>query len=548
MNAPTASQTFRATLFSAPDPWRSVALLFALIVALPLLVLLASLLKLQPEIWQHLRQYVLPELIVNTLWLAIGVGVGSAIIGVSLAWLTVVHDFPGRKIFSWALLLPLALPAYVTAFVSIGFLDYTGPLQTAMRHAFGAGNWLPPIRSRGGVTAVMTLAFYPYVYLLARNAFLTQGKSALEAAQSLGLSRTWGFFKVALPMARPWIASGVLLVIMETCADFGTVATFNYDTFTTAIYKTWFGMFSLPAASQLASLLVMVVFALVIAEQLSRTRMSFNTAGKSDARFASIPLQGKGKWLATFYASSILLLAFLLPVAQLAVWAWHSVGDLDSRYIGFLFHSLLLAALAAALITACAFVLSYAQRRHTDTFMRVITRIATLGYAVPGAVLAVGFFVPVAWVDNHLIALYKKFPGEDAGAFLQGTLLIMLAAYLVRFMAVGFNPVDAAMQRVTPHIDDAARSLGITPRQMLLRVHLPMLRGGLATAAIMVFVDVMKEMPITLMTRPFGWDTLAVRIFELTSEGQWEQAALPALALVLAGMIPIILLVRQSEK
>jgi iron(III) transport system permease protein len=532
----------------SPSRWRMLAVFIASLTLLPLLVLFSSLFTQQSEIWQHLYQYVLPELLLNTFWLVLGVAIGSFVLGVALAWLTTMLDFPGRQFFSWALLLPMALPAYVLAFIAIGLLDFTGPLQTLLREWFGSSAWFPRIRSRGGVIIVMTLAFYPYVYLLTRNAFLTQGKSALEAAQSLGLTRWQAFYRVALPMARPWIAGGVLLVIMETCADFGTVAAFNYDTFTTAIYKTWYGLFSLPAASQLASILVLIILALILIEQFSRGRVRFSGNAKSSATFQPQMIQGKRRWLAFSFCAFVWLMAFLIPVIQLVWWAVQHLADVYARYLSFFWRSLLLAGLAALLVTACALLLSYANRRHPDPAMRITTRIATLGYALPGAVLAIGFFVPVAWLDNALIATIKNITGIETKVFLQGTLLIMLTAYLVRFLAVGFNSVDAAMQRITPHIDDAARSLGLSPRSMLARVHLPMLRSGLATAMALVFVDVMKEIPITLMTRPFGWDTLAVRIYALTSEGQWEQAALPALALVLAGMVPIILLVRNTEK
>jgi iron(III) transport system permease protein len=532
----------------SPSRWRMLAVFIASLTLLPLLVLFSSLFTQQSEIWQHLYQYVLPELLLNTFWLVLGVAIGSFVLGVALAWLTTMLDFPGRQFFSWALLLPMALPAYVLAFIAIGLLDFTGPLQTLLREWFGSSAWFPRIRSRGGVIIVMTLAFYPYVYLLTRNAFLTQGKSALEAAQSLGLTRWQAFYRVALPMARPWIAGGVLLVIMETCADFGTVAAFNYDTFTTAIYKTWYGLFSLPAASQLASILVLIILALILIEQFSRGRVRFSGNAKSSATFQPQMIQGKRRWLAFSFCAFVWLMAFLIPVIQLVWWAVQHLADVYARYLSFFWRSLLLAGLAALLVTACALLLSYANRRHPDPAMRITTRIATLGYALPGAVLAIGFFVPVAWLDNALIATIKNITGIETKVFLQGTLLIMLTAYLVRFLAVGFNSVDAAMQRITPHIDDAARSLGLSPRSMLARVHLPMLRSGLATAMALVSVDVMKEIPITLMTRPFGWDTLAVRIYALTSEGQWEQAALPALALVLAGMVPIILLVRNTEK
>ncbi|MDP1704983.1 MAG: iron ABC transporter permease [Sulfurimicrobium sp.] len=528
--------------------WRLAAAFIALLIIIPLAVVLSSLLSPEREIWQHLLEHVLPGLLGNTFRLALGVAIGVTFLGVSLAWLTAVCEFPGRRFFSWALLLPLAMPAYVMAFVYVALLDFTGPLQTGLRELAGGPVVLPPIRSAGGVIMVMSLALYPYVYLLARNAFLTQGRRALEAAQMLGHSRKAGFFKVALPMARPWIMAVQMLALMETLADFGTVAVFNYDTFTTAIYKTWFGLFSLQGASQLASVLILLVFALIAAEQVSRRGLRFTQAGRH-TRMERIVLRGHHAWLASGLATLVLLVAFVIPVVQLLLWAENVLEqDFDARYLDFLWHSLSLGALAALLVVAAALVLTYAQRRHEDAWTRAMVRIATLGYAVPGPVLAVGIVIPLAWLDQQLIGAAKNGFGIDTGLILQGTLLVMLPAYLTRFLAVGYNPIDSAMQRVTRNLDEAAHSLGVSGIAMLRRVHLPMLRGGLLSAAALVFVDVMKEMPITLMTRPFGWDTLAVRIFEMTSEGEWERAALPAVALVLAGLLPIALLIKHSEK
>ena len=524
--------------------WRLAALLVSLITLVPLLVVLLSLFSPQPEIWDHLRDSVLPDLLVNTFWLAFGVACATGFLGVSLAWLTAVCEFPGRRFFSWALMLPLAIPAYVAAFVNIGLFDFTGPLQTALRVWFGSSGWFPPIRSRGGVILVMTLALYPYVYLLARNAFLTQGKRSLEVAQSLGLSRVAGFFKVALPMARPWIAAGIMLALMETLADFGTVAVFNYDTFTTAIYKAWFGLFSLPAASQLASILVLMVLLLALAEQAWRGDRRYHATGKSNQ--SRYPLKPALAWAGSIYASLILILAFALPLGQLLVWCVEVFAeDFDSRYPLFVLHSVMLSGMAALLVVCAALLLAYCLRLYQDWPTRFFVRLSTLGYAIPGTVLAIGVFIPIAWLDNELIALLQ--PWFNGGAILRGTLTVMLLAYVARFLAPGFNAIDSAMQRITRSQEEAARGMGLSGWRLFVRVHLPLLRGGIFSAAMLVFVDVMKEMPITLMTRPFGWDTLSVRIFEMTSEGQWERAALPAVALVIVGLIPVILLTRQAE-
>lgn len=528
-----------------PWPWLVVGALAALTL-LPLLVLFSSLTDPQLEIWRHFGEFVLPRLLLNTLWLLLGVGVGTALLGVSLAWLTATCEFPGRRWLSWALLMPLAVPGYVLGFVFIGLLDFTGPIQTSLRETFGSAPQFP-IRSRGGVILVMTLTLYPYVYLVARNAFMTQGKRALEAAQSLGMSRWRGFFHVALPMARPWIAGGLALVLMETLADFGTVAVFNYDTFTTAIYKAWFSLFNLSAASQLASVLVLLVLLALVLEQRSRRKQRYGTSARSDCS-ERFQLQGPLRWLAVSWCLVVLAVAFTIPMLQLLSWAWQSRADLDSRYFGFLSRSLLLAGSAALLVTALGLLLSYALRHGRERWLAIAGRFAILGYALPGAVLAVGFYLPVAWFDRIWISLGENIGFVDVRPLLSGTLMVMLLAYLVRFLAVGFHPMDAALQRITHNMDEAACNLGSHGRDLLFRVHLPLLRGGLVTAAVLVFVDVMKEMPITLMTRPFGWDTLAVRIFEMTAEGEYQRAALPAATLVIAGLIPVILLMRSGER
>ncbi|HET8760549.1 MAG TPA: iron ABC transporter permease [Nitrospiria bacterium] len=528
------------------DGWRLGALAIAAVVVFPLAVVLSSVFAPADEVWRHLADTVLVDLLRNTFWLVAGVAVGTAVLGVGLAWITAVCEFPGRRVFDWALMLPLAIPAYVTAFVAVGLFDYTGPIQTLMRDVLPAG-WarLPPIRSQGGVILVMSLALYPYVYLLARQAFLTQGKRAMEAAQALGHGPWRGFFHLAVPMARPWIVGGLALVVMETLADFGTVAVFNYDTFTTAIYKAWFGLFSLTAAAQLASILIVIVFALLLIERRWHAGGRYTTAGKQDTTRQRIRLGNGHAWLAFGACAAVLSLAFGVPVIQLLVWGVRRLAtDVDARAIGFLWHSTFLGAMAAALTCACALVLAYAQRRG-DGLIRIATRVSTLGYALPGSVLAVGTFIPLAWLDRQVAAGFSLFQRE-VGLVILGTPLAMLLAYLARFLAAGFGPIESAMHRVTPNVEEAARGLGVSGRRLVRRIHLPIIRSGVLTAATLVFVDVMKEMPATLMTRPFGWDTLSVRIFELTSEGQWEQAAIPSLALVLAGLLPVMLLTRHE--
>ncbi|OWY39986.1 ABC transporter permease [Xenophilus sp. AP218F] len=532
-------------MFHSFSFWRGLALAISLITVAPLLVILLGVLSPDVEVWRHLLDYTLPQLLLNTLYLLLGVGGGVLLLGVPLAWLTAVHDFPGRRFFSWALMLPLAMPAYVMAFSQLGLFDFTGPLQSWLREAYGSSSWVPNIRSTPGVVMVMSLAFYPYVYLLARNAFSSMGRRALEAGQSLGLSPWQGFCRVVLPMARPWLMGGMTLALMETLADFGTVAIFNFDAFTSAIYKAWFSLFSLPAAKQLASLLIVLVFGLLWLEQRARGQRAYGQAGRA-APLPRMPLRGARGGLACLACALVLLMAFALPFGQILWWAWqHAASDLDADFIELIVNSLLLSLAAALLLATVALLLAYARRR--DERAAPLARLATLGYAVPGTVLAVGVFVPVAALDNLLLDWLGDSLPEGTTAIFKGTLLVLFLAYIARFLAVAHSAVDAAMHRISRSQEEAARNLGESGWRLLRRLYLPLLRGGLFTAMLMVFVDVMKEMPITLMTRPFGWDTLAVRIFNLTTEGEWERAALPAVAIVVAGLLPVLVLARQKE-
>lgn len=530
------------------DPLSVVlAVVLCLPALVPLLVIAHATLSPEADVWAHLARYVLPEVTVNTIKLLIGVAVFSGVIGTALAWLTSICEFPGRRFFDWALLLPLAIPTYVLAFVAVGFLDYSGPLQSWLREATGTSAWVPRIRSTGGVIAVLSLALYPYVYLLARTAFLTQGRRALEAAQMLGLGRAAATWKVALPMARPWIAAGVALACMETLADFGAVSVFNYNTFTTAIYRAWFGMFSVNAALELAGVLLLFVIAAFALERSSRAGARFASSRDMTREATRMHLSPAMRWVAFAGAALVLALSFVLPLLQLLIWSVENAGDIDSRYWGFIARSLMLAGSAAVVIVVASLALAYVERRKSTASMRMLVRLATLGYAIPGTVLAVGIVVPLVLLNNHLQGWLRDWLGASAPVLLlQGTLLAVLIAYLARFLTVGFNPVESGLQRVTRSIDEAAASLGVVGTELIRKVHVPLLRTSLATAATLVFVDVMKEMPITLITRPPGWDTLAVRVWEMTSEGEWERAALPAVAIVLVGLVPAAMLTRRG--
>ena len=527
--------------------WRLASFVVAGIVAAPVLVIALSWLTPAGDIWRHLAQTVLGELLLNTVVLMLGVGSGVFVLGAGLAWLVTMYDFPGRRFFDWALMLPLAIPAYVLAFVAVGLLDFSGPVQGALRSVFGDNAWFPPIRSAGGVIAVMVLAFYPYVYMLARAAFLSQGRRMLETGRVLGLSPRAAFLRVALPMARPALAAGVALALMEALADFGAVAIFNYDTFTTAIYKAWYGLFSLPAAAQLASLLLLFVALGLIGERQLRGRARYHVALRL-GREQRYKLAGLRALYASIACVVVLLLAFIVPVGQLLIWTANNAHvDLDLRYLRFFFNTISLGAAAAAVTTFCALLLAYTYRLKPDRLVRGAVRFATLGYALPGSVLAVGIMVSFVWLDQRFAQWLQSLFGVAVGPLLTGSLLALLLAYGVRFMAVAHGPIDSSFERIKPSLWQAARSLGASNWEILWRVSIPLLRTGLLSASLLVFVEVMKEMPATLLLRPFGWDTLATRIFEMTSEGQWERAALPALTLVLAGLIPVVMLVRRSS-
>jgi iron(III) transport system permease protein len=531
------------------DPWRLIAWVLAAAVLVPLITLFSAFLTPEKEIWQHLSTTLLPDLIRNTLFLVSGVALFTAVTGVSLGWFTGACDFPGRRFFSWALALPMALPAYVMAFIFLGLMDFNGPFQQLLRTVPGFENRMFEVRSTPFVVLVIGLTLYPYVYLLSRASFVNQGRTVLEASQTLGLRPSKAFFKVALPMSRPWIVSGLALVLMETLADFGAVSIFNFDTFTTAIYKSWFGFFSLKAAAQLSSLLVLLAVALVLIEGLFKKRMRYYDASRGGAARTRLRLTGWQSFWVVFYCSAMLTIAFIVPVLQLALWSMKVLRSGEgTAYLVVILKTLFLGAAAALIICLSAVLLAYSRRRNRSWVNGLLCRIATVGYALPGTVLAVGIFIPISRFDSLLREAMEAFVKLDPGPIFQGTLIVMLVAYLIRFLAVGYGALDSGMQSIKPSLDEASAILGRSGGETLRKIHFPLLKKGVLTALVLALVDVIKEMPITLMTRPFGWDTLAVKIYELTSEGEWVRAALPGSYLVLAGIVPVVLLINQMEK
>ena len=521
----------------------AVFVIVGVLCLLPLAVVVLGSFKADAELWAHMRTHRLPLMLNNTLMLGVGVVVFSLLLGASLAWLVSMYEFRGRRVLEWLLVLPLAIPTYVMAFAQLGVFDYTGPIQSLLRTWSGTDvqRWFA-LRSPVGVAWVMSLALYPYVYLLARVAFRSMGAHALEVGQSLGYSLAQSFWRVAIPMARPWLAGGAMLALMEALADFGAVSILNYDTLTTGVYQAWFALFSLPNALQIASIALLIVCFLVSFERYWRGHRAYAQAGALRL-VQRKKLHGWKKYGAWLWVAWVLSCALILPLGKLLVWALPNLDtDLNASFWIYVQGSLSLAAMAAFVVTTVALLLALARRYGTaHSFSSIGVSLLTMGYAIPGTVLAVGVFVPVAFLDNWLVR-----NGWSAGSVLKGTVWVMLWAYTVRFLAVAFSSVDSALQGVSPQHEYAARSLGVVGWRLLAKVYVPMMRPGIWTALLMVFVDVMKEMPITLMTRPMGWDTLSVRIFALTSEGLWQEAALPALSLVLVGMIPVFLLLRDD--
>ncbi len=531
--------------------WRAGVVLVAGIIAVPVLVIIASLAQPFSGTWQHLLDTVLADYVINSLLLMAGVGIGTGLLGVCAAWLTGMCDFPGRRFFGWALLLPMAMPAYIIAYTYTGLLDFTGPVQTALRTNLDLGYgdyWFPEIRSLGGAICMLSLVLYPYVYLLVRVAFVEQSTAVLEASRSLGRGPWQTLFNVALPMARPALAAGISLALMETLADYGTVDYFGVSVFTTGIFRTWYGLGELTTAAQLASFLLVFVFIVLALERSSRRRMRFHQ-GYTRKHPGRIVLRGWRGASALLVSSTMLIAGFLLPAGQLVSWtARNWQGTVDSAFFHLVQNSFLLAALASACCLIVAVFLAYGKRLYPGKLQESAVRIAAIGYAVPGIVIAVGVLIPFAWLDNRIDAFSRDTFGISTGLLLSGTLAALVFAYVVRFLSVSLQSVESGLTRITPGLDESARSLGLSAGQVLQRVHLPILRGSLLTALLLVFVDVLKELPATLILRPFNFNTLAVRTYELASDERLADAATPALAIVLIGLLPVILLTRSITR
>ncbi|MEY3005040.1 MAG: hypothetical protein RLZZ491_2216 [Pseudomonadota bacterium] len=494
----------------------------------------------------NLAGSVLPRYAGATATLVVIVAIGTAIIGTATAWLVTATRFPGRRVLEIALALPLTYPAYVLAYAYTDLLDHPGWVQSSLRDLTGWGPrdyWFPEIRSLGGAAAMLVFVLYPYVYLLARAAFLRQSATAYIAARTLGQGPWGAFFRVSVPIARPAIAGGVLLAMMETLADYGTVAYFGVQTFATGIYVSWFGLFDRTAAAQLALCLLIVALTLATLERRQRLHQRHHDAGRRFERMEPVRLTGRAAAGAILVCGLPVFFGFLLPSGILISLASGAGQILFSpRYLGFLQHSVTLAGIAAALTVTAAMVMGFNARLRPTRGTHTAMRIAGIGYAVPGGVIAVGLLFPFAAFDNALDAVMEARFGIDTGLLITGSIWLMIAAYMVRFMAVALNTYESGLSTVNPNMDAVARTLGQGPVPMLRRIHMPILQPSILTALLIVFVDVMKELPATLILRPFNYDTLAVQAHRLASDERLAEAAVPSLVIGAVGLLPVALL------
>ncbi|MGB3298543.1 MAG: iron ABC transporter permease [Phormidesmis sp.] len=561
MSSSRSSISARATFFErwpfsllkVFNGWAIATWLVAALVCLPVLVVLGSVFANSGEVWAHLANTVLAEYVTNSLALMVGVGVGVLIVGVGTAWLVTMCAFPGDRIFEWALLLPLAAPAYLLAYVYTNWLEYFGPVQTGLRTLFGwqsaSDYWFPNVRSLWGAIAMFTLTLYPYVYMLARVAFLEQSVCTLEASRSLGCGPWRSFIKVAIPLARPAIIAGLSLALMETLNDFGTVQYFSVSTFTTGIYRTWFGRGEQVAAAQLSATLMLFILALILLERWSRRQAQYYQANNS---LKTPTLYRLGAARGILAAAACLLpisLGLLLPCGLLLLLIKDNFENaLGRRFTELATNSLTLAGLTAAIALILSLLLAYGQRLDGSRPIRLGVRLAAMGYGIPGAVIAVGILIPVTRLDKAIANWGTALSGSSPGLLLSGTITALVFAYLVRFLAVSLGSVESGLAKIRPNLDDAARSLGYTPTQTLTKIHAPLMTSSLLTAVMLVFVDVMKELPATLVMRPFNFDTLAVRVYQYASDERLAEAAAPALAVLLVGLLPVIVLSWQITR
>ena len=533
------------------DRWSVGALIIAALVLMPILAVIWFAVTPTDNIWPHLLRTTLPRYLSNTLILMGSVGVITAAVGAGAAWLVVMYRFPGRQWLQWALLMPLAVPAYVGAYALVDLLEYAGPVQTALRELFGwtrpTDYWFPAIRTRWAAVLVLSASLYPYVYLLARAAFREQSGAGYEVARALGVGPLGRFWRVGLPLARPAIAAGCAVAMMETVNDFGTVDYFAVQTLTTGIFTTWLQGGNLGGAAQISILVLGLIVLLVTLEKISRRRSRFFTSARGQRPVEAVALTGFGKWIATLACMIPLTLGFILPVVVLSSHAFNAGQWVDPGLIRAFTHTLVVGGVAAVLTVIGGVLMVYGVRLSGKSLPRLLMPVTAIGYAAPGAVLGLGILVPLAVFDNKLADGVLALTGWDPGLLLTGTAAALVTAYVVRFFGIAQGAADAALGRVSPSLPMAARSLGQTAGGVLKQIYLPLVRASIGSTLLLVFVDCVKELPATLLLRPFNYNTLATRVHEKASLENLTQAAPAALVITLVGLCAVALLARANR-
>jgi iron(III) transport system permease protein len=529
---------------------QAVTLILSLPLFLPLAAILFLAVSADSNAWPDLLGSTLPSMVRQTVLLAGGVALITLVTGAVMAWLVTFYSFPGRNLMKWSAILPLAVPGYITAFAYVDYFSYAGPFQTAVRRLMGwstpAENWIPDIRSLGGAMLVIAFSLYPYVYMSARAAFLKQPMSQLDVARTLGRSPWKAFLQITLPQARPALAVGASLVIMEVMNDIGAVQFFGVNTLTYGIYSTWLGQGNLGGAAQLAFVLLLAVAALIGFEHIMRRRDTLSRGARAHSPIQRIRLSGLPATLAFLTMFIPIALGFLVPVFLLLHYGWRRFSDLpSSAFFSAMGNSLLLAVLACAGTLLLALLFGHVTRTQARPGLNRITRFASFGYALPGTVLGIGIIIPFGFLDAQINALTKTLFGSMPGLILSGSMVALVFAYVTRFLVIATGTINSGFMKISPHLDQVARTLGRGPFAVFREIHLPLLRPALITATLLVFVDALKELPATLLLRPFDFDTLATHVFTSASLGQLEEAALPALSIALAGLIPVFILSRN---
>lgn len=534
-----------------PQSWRWLMVLLPVVglVLLPLISIVVMSFSPSENIWPHLISTILPRSIRDTFLLMAGVGCLTLLIGTVTAWLVTMYDFPGRRYFDWALLLPLAMPTYMIAYCSVDLLEYSGPVQTGLRVLFGWQDsrdyWFPNIATMPGAILVMALVLYPYVYLAARASFMQQSVRVLEVARTLGQTPLGAFRRVGLPLARPHLIAGLILALMECLNDYGAVAYFGVETLTASVYSTWLERSNLGGAAQIATLMLIIVIALLFIEQKARSDQKYYSATGHSHRLPVIALGGWQGFAAAACCALPFLLGFALPFAALLMASYRFFDFIWTetfwRAAGF---SIMLAGLTSVVAVSVALLLAYGKRVTAHPWLRPVNWLAGTGYAIPGAILAIGILIPLATFDNFIDSLMRSYFGFSSGLLLSGSVIALLFAYLVRFLAISLGTVEAGFHKVSPNLDGAARTLGQSGAGTFFTVLLPIMRAPIAAAALLVFVDTMKELPATLLLRPFNFDSLATLVFEFASREEFEEAGLAGLTIVAFGLVPLLLLNR----